>query len=482
MNIPSYMGGVNLWGSPSERKYPPQAMDDGLLEVIILKNSAEMAISKGSKGNITPTRLCQARDLKIILHQGDPIPIQVDGEAWMQQPCVLSVTHKGRAQMLSRDKGFQKMLLKWPAAKPGSSSQSNDILSKFDVAVTSLLGIADKVAQSVESVAAALQKLLQAVRDNRDTIFDKKGCRKPAFSRSKVVLYVHNAVVLTETLQLQFNLARQRPPFLVTPTDVEGLGAAALGPLAKALDLASAACEHQTRRMMAFVDEGAIKGIRKGSVMSRFKRRLSSLSAKRLSAAEDSSRAASPLASPQGSPRTSPRASPSSGRVRDDASSCSQSAAIFRLPPPSLPCLGRVICCSCQGTPRLLFGNSRAVMRRTHVRTRARTYAAPVLAGRLTHWPRATALPLLLSRWCQLPSWTRCARQAAMVKGPAGSGSAARRRTSRNWTAAGSSVGRGLTPRLEAKGHHRGPGPLTCCPGCGPTRWESWRPPSKRKE
>ena len=38
INIPSYMGGVNLWASsaasPSRRRFVPQSFSDGLLEVV----------------------------------------------------------------------------------------------------------------------------------------------------------------------------------------------------------------------------------------------------------------------------------------------------------------------------------------------------------------------------------------------------------------------------------------------------------------
>lgn len=62
---------------------------------------------------IRPYRIAQCRSIKISFKSDEPIPVQVDGEAWLQSPCVIKITHKTRTQMLSRDKAFLNMLRSW---------------------------------------------------------------------------------------------------------------------------------------------------------------------------------------------------------------------------------------------------------------------------------------------------------------------------------------------------------------------------------
>ena len=48
--------------------------------------------------------LPQCRTVKITILGDEGVPIQVDGEAWVQPPGVIKIQHKNRAQMLTRDR------------------------------------------------------------------------------------------------------------------------------------------------------------------------------------------------------------------------------------------------------------------------------------------------------------------------------------------------------------------------------------------
>ncbi|KAI7737548.1 hypothetical protein M8C21_008851, partial [Ambrosia artemisiifolia] len=45
-------------------------------------------------------RLAQGKTIKI--HLLAPLPVQIDGEPWLQSPCILSISHHGQAFMLKR--------------------------------------------------------------------------------------------------------------------------------------------------------------------------------------------------------------------------------------------------------------------------------------------------------------------------------------------------------------------------------------------
>ena len=104
LNINSYMGGVDLWGRPRRSSgLTSQSFEDKRLEVIAIKGSSEMAFAKSLPG-YNPRRLCQANSVTINIQGNEPVPVQVDGEPWMQTPAVIHINHKNTVQLLSRDR------------------------------------------------------------------------------------------------------------------------------------------------------------------------------------------------------------------------------------------------------------------------------------------------------------------------------------------------------------------------------------------
>uniref|UniRef100_A0AAY4BJV3 Diacylglycerol kinase n=1 Tax=Denticeps clupeoides TaxID=299321 RepID=A0AAY4BJV3_9TELE len=117
LNIPSYAGGTNFWGGTKEDDiFCAPSFDDKILEVVAVFGSMQMAVSRVIK--LQHHRIAQCRSVKITILGDEGVPIQVDGEAWIQPPGVIKIQHKNRAQMLTRDrvsvcvkrKGHQKLL------------------------------------------------------------------------------------------------------------------------------------------------------------------------------------------------------------------------------------------------------------------------------------------------------------------------------------------------------------------------------------
>jgi diacylglycerol kinase family enzyme len=124
INLPSYMGGCSLWGSPEDddedenyenegdeernsfvQKYAPPAIDDGLLEVVGLCGTLHMATIQVNLANAV--RIAQGRKIRVQWISPEPAFMQVDGEPQQRERCVVDIELHNQARMLKRREPMQ---------------------------------------------------------------------------------------------------------------------------------------------------------------------------------------------------------------------------------------------------------------------------------------------------------------------------------------------------------------------------------------
>ncbi|XP_074850653.1 diacylglycerol kinase theta [Carettochelys insculpta] len=105
INIPSWGSGADLWGSDNDNRFEKPRIDDGLLEVVGVTGVVHMGQVQG--GLRSGIRIAQGSYFRVTLLK--PIPVQVDGEPWIQPPGQIIISVAGpKVRMLKKSKQKQK--------------------------------------------------------------------------------------------------------------------------------------------------------------------------------------------------------------------------------------------------------------------------------------------------------------------------------------------------------------------------------------
>ncbi|KAJ0069030.1 hypothetical protein NL108_016334 [Boleophthalmus pectinirostris] len=105
LNIPSWGSGADLWGSETDGRFRKPSIDDGLLEVVGVTGVVHMGqVQSGLRCGI---RIAQGNYIRLTVSK--EVPVQVDGEPWVQPPGHIIISAAGpKVRMLRKSKQKQK--------------------------------------------------------------------------------------------------------------------------------------------------------------------------------------------------------------------------------------------------------------------------------------------------------------------------------------------------------------------------------------
>ncbi|KAL4631692.1 diacylglycerol kinase delta-like isoform X8 [Arapaima gigas] len=271
LNIPSYAGGINFWGGTKEdNNFGAPSFDDKKLEVVAVFGSMQMAVSRVI--NLQHHRIAQCRQVKITILGDEGVPVQVDGEAWVQPPGIIQIVHKNRAQMLTRDRAFESTLKSWEdkrkCVRPRlSSQQSMEYLTEEECAQVLQLGlVADtliaRIREAAKTHKLVEQELAHAVNASALVLseaFPSRPCSPEMLSRSTAVEVLNSSRVLQAETRalLEGNLLQLDPSQEDTlSSTLDSLNAE----LQKLTDI------HWISPIMHCIEENTVRGATKSSV------------------------------------------------------------------------------------------------------------------------------------------------------------------------------------------------------------------------
>ncbi|XP_076324259.1 diacylglycerol kinase eta-like isoform X3 [Tachypleus tridentatus] len=155
LNILSYGGGSNFWGgTKNDDVFCSPAFDDKILEVVAVFGTVQMAASRVM--NLQHHRIAQCHSVKISIIGDEGVPVQVDGEAWVQPPGYIHIIHKNRTQILCRNRHYELEQRMWQEKQKYTGSLRTIHLTPLsEDEVQGLTCLFEAVASLVRSVKVA---------------------------------------------------------------------------------------------------------------------------------------------------------------------------------------------------------------------------------------------------------------------------------------------------------------------------------------
>ncbi|XP_016390623.1 diacylglycerol kinase delta-like [Sinocyclocheilus rhinocerous] len=160
------------------------SFDDKILEVVAVFGSMQMAVSRVI--NLQHHRIAQCRTVKITILGDEGVPVQVDGEAWIQPPGYIRILHKNRTQTLTRDRAFENTLKSWEDKQRGEiprlvsqhasqpeivSEEETTQISLFGQAAGALIHSIREAAQSHHTIEQELAHAVNASSKAMDLVY-----------------------------------------------------------------------------------------------------------------------------------------------------------------------------------------------------------------------------------------------------------------------------------------------------------------------
>ncbi|KAL0891162.1 hypothetical protein Bca101_015145 [Brassica carinata] len=137
LNLPSFSGGLNPWGTPNpkkqrDRSLTPPFVDDGLIEIVGFRNAWHGLVLLAPKGH--GTRLAQANRIRFEFKKGAAkhAYMRMDGEPWKQplplddETVILEISHHGQVNMLTTENCKSKSMYESSPRVRSSDDRNED--------------------------------------------------------------------------------------------------------------------------------------------------------------------------------------------------------------------------------------------------------------------------------------------------------------------------------------------------------------------